>query len=347
MIYFFGDIHFSSMSPWSHDIGEYFIRWFKERFKNENCTNTLIFLGDITEKDSNPGDVIDQMYRLFYFCNMHFKKVIVLMGNHDLKIFRGHTLQSSLKFLNNFSNITVIDDVTEIECEGKHILCMPHIRTDDNNLGRYYNNYDWSSKSLSNNISLAIGHWIIQDKSNIIYRDGIDITRIPVNRPISPVESGVLCGHVHNRPAKDYIGSIWPANTEELKCKYPRAFVKWEDTWEEELLPDFVKYDTITYGDEIEHKYDCVHLYMVDDAPSEGDAKRKYSGFYLKSVKQKKNKNVVSATTESSDSVNSLHLTHSQLFEEMLKEKKLVLSRDALKIIRELLKQKDAQEKTN
>lgn len=339
MIYNFGDVHFSSMNEWSHSIGDNFLSWFKARFNSEMKTNYAIFLGDIAEKDSNPGDVIDQMYKLFDFCNSHFKKTYILMGNHDIKLFRGHTVQTSLKFLNNFSNVEVIDSIRSLTIDGKNILCMPHIRTEDGNVARFYNNYDWSTSGLlDKTYQLAIGHWTIKDDSNFIYKDGVDTTRIPVDVTNSPSPNGVLCGHIHNRPLKSYIGSIWPANLEETKCNFPRCFIKWGDTWEEELLPDFVKYETIEYGAELEHLTDCVHLYTIDNAPSESDAKRKYNTFFIKGIKRvKKNKKLQDATTESVG-LNSLNLSDTELFNAMLKEKKMVVSRKALKIMNELLK---------
>ncbi len=343
MKYFFGDIHFSSMNEWSHDIGEYFLNWFKTRFANENKTNYAIFLGDIAEKDSNPGDVIDQMFKLFDFCSSHFKKTYVLMGNHDLKYFRSHTLQTSLKFLRNFDNVEVIDKICAITIEDKNILCLPHLYTEDNNLARYYNNYDWAGNNLLNNTyQLVIGHWTIKDESVIFYKNGVDISKIPVKFENTPTPSGILCGHIHNRPIKDYIGSIWPANTKELECNFPRCFIKWGDTWEEELLPEFVKYETIEYGAELSHQNDCVHLYTIDNAPSESDAKRKYNTFYIKGIKRaKKNKNVQDATTSIAE-VGSLDISDLDLLNEMIKEKKIVVSRKALKITRELLQEKPA-----
>jgi DNA repair exonuclease SbcCD nuclease subunit len=341
MIYFFGDVHFSSMNAWSHDIGDCFINWFKAKFINENKTNYIIFLGDITEKDSNPGDVVDQMYKLFEFCNNHFKQTYILMGNHDLKLFRGHTLQTSLKFLNNFKDVEVIDSVKGISIENKNILCIPHVSSGEVTVENYYNKYDWSEIAKSGiKYNLAIGHWIIKDENNIRYRYGVDTTRIPLDLSNSPIEGGVLCGHIHNRPYKYYIGSIWPAKVDETKCNFPRCFIKWSDTWEEELLPDFVKFDVINYGDEISFQNDCVHLYIIQNAPSEGDARRKYAGFYIKSVQmQRKNKDVQAASTSTEDFL-GLDMDDWDLFLEMVKEKNLVVSRKAFKIMEELLKKR-------
>ena len=330
------------MNEWSHDIGNYFLNWFKVRFNTETKDNYIIFLGDIAEKDSNPGDVIDQMYKLFEFCNNHFKHTYVLMGNHDLKLFRGHTLQTSLKFLDNFTDVSVIYDISDLSLEGKNILCLPHLSTGELNPHNYYNNYDWEHSAFINKkYQLAIGHWIIKDEKDIRYRNGVDITRLPLDLEHSPIERGVLCGHIHNRPIRNYIGSVWPANKEELKCAYSRCFIKWSDTWEEEALPDFVKYETIDYGTELTHQTDCVHLYTIADAPSEGDAKRKYNTFFIKGVQTEKKNKATAAGTESTGLDTDLGMSDVDLLKAMIKERNLVVSRKALKMTIELLEKKD------
>ena len=86
---FFGDIHFSSMNPWNKVAGDNFINWFKERFKNENKQNYIVFDGDIFEKDTNPGLVIDQAQNLFMFCNLVFKKTFVI-APYCLFLFRNN-----------------------------------------------------------------------------------------------------------------------------------------------------------------------------------------------------------------------------------------------------------------
>lgn len=337
MIYFFGDVHFSSMNPWNNAAGENFISWFKERFKDENKTNYAIFLGDVSDKDTNPGDVVDQMFRLFSFCSEHFKKTDILMGNHDLKLFRGHTVQTALKFLNNFKNVEVIDDICGIERDGKHILCLPHKRVSCGDINKYYSEYDWENDVYAAaDYQLAIGHWAIQNKDDIRFRNGVDISKIPVDKEHSPMPRGVLCGHIHNRPTNEYIGSIWPLNAEEQKCKYPRCFIKWSDNWEEEPLPEFMKFETITYGVEVPKHQDIPVVYTIEDAPSEGDVNRTYPDIFIRGIKQNKKNDEKSSTTEQIDL--TLNDDPLDLFNEMVKEQNLTITRGALKVVRELLK---------
>ena len=154
-LYIFGDVHFSSLNAWSKKVGDKFIAWFKETFKNVDSDDEILFLGDITEKDTNPGDVIDQVTELFLFCSLMFKKTYVIMGNHDLKLFKD-VPQYSIKFLNRFNNVSVIKDVTDIISNDIKVRCLPFIRKEGINVNKYYSEFDWSSYEEAD---LTVGHW--------------------------------------------------------------------------------------------------------------------------------------------------------------------------------------------
>src|SRR5574344_2027538 len=117
MKYIFGDVHLSCLNPWHHEEGEKKIECVDTRVCNEKKQNYAIFLGDITERDVNPGDVIDQVFRLFKFCSDHFADTYVVMGNHDLKLYRDNP-QFSIKFLNNFGNVHVMEKFEDMTIDG-------------------------------------------------------------------------------------------------------------------------------------------------------------------------------------------------------------------------------------
>lgn len=333
MIYFFGDIHFSSMNVWNIKVSEKIVDWFKETFKNENKENYIFFLGDIIDKAVSPGNITDLLFKLFDFCNNHFKKTYVLMGNHDIKMYRDFSLQTGIKFINNFENVEILDKISLLNIENKNILCLPFmIQNDGTSINEYYSKYDWSKTNYKKeNIDLAIGHWTIKDENDIRYRDGVDVSNIPAKK--------ILCGHIHNRPDKRYIGSIYPLNAEEMKCKFPRCYITWNNNdWNEVKLPEFLKFETIEYGTEIKEDGNIIHVYTISDAPSETDAYIKYSDFIVKGiVKTKKQKDIAVDTTSSMLSNKSTL----ELFNEMVKEQNIQVTRGAFKIISELLNTRD------
>lgn len=121
----FGDVHFSSINAWNYKAGEYFIDWFEhENFGNKDDIE-MIFVGDIAERDVNPGNVVDQMWRLFASASSKAKAVYVVCGNHDKKLY--HDIeQHSLKFLTNLPNVHVFEKETELVTEnGYNVLVLP------------------------------------------------------------------------------------------------------------------------------------------------------------------------------------------------------------------------------
>lgn len=328
-IYEFGDAHFSSMNPWNRAVSFKILDWFKETFKNEKKENYAIFLGDVIDKAASPGDIIDIVFKLFEFCSAHFKKTYVLMGNHDIKSYRDFTFQTGLKFINNFKDVELIDTVQILTIENKKILCMPFMKSDIlDNINEYYSKFNWSKDGYNNEIvDLAIGHWTIKDENDIRFRDGVDITNIPAKQ--------ILCGHIHNRPDERYIGSLYPLNAEEMKCKFPRVYKIWhaDNTWTDVPLPEFLTFETIEYGIELK-KDDVIRVYTVSDAPSETEAYKKYDGFFIKGVTKLKNKDQKSVSTEG-DSISDKKDT--ELFQQMVKEQNLTVTRGAYRVVMDLL----------
>lgn len=328
-IYEFGDAHFSSMNPWNRAVSFKILDWFKETFKNEKKENYAIFLGDVIDKATSPGDIIDIVFKLFEFCSTHFKKTYVLMGNHDIRPYRDFTFQTGLKFINNFNDVELIDTVQILNIENKKILCMPFMKSDIlDNINEYYSKFDWSKDGYNNEIAdLAIGHWTIKDENDIRFRDGVDVINIPAKQ--------ILCGHIHNRPDERYIGSLYPLNAEEMKCKFSRVYKIWhaDNTWTDVPLPEFLTFETIEYGIELK-KDDVIRVYTVSDAPSETEAYKKYDGFFIKGVTKLKNKDQKSVSTEG-DSISDKKDT--ELFQQMVKEQNLTVTRGAYKVVMDLL----------
>lgn len=328
-IYEFGDAHLSSMNPWNRAVSFKILEWFKDTFKNENKENYAIFLGDVIDKAASPGDITDIVFKLFDFCSKHFKKTYVLMGNHDIKAYRDFTFQTGLKFINNFEDVELIDSIRLLDIDNRKILCMPFMKNDIlDKINEYYSSYDWSKEGYNKEIAdLAIGHWTIKDESDIRFRDGVDISNIPAKQ--------ILCGHIHNRPDERYIGSLYPLNAEEMKCKYPRVYKIWhsDKTWTDVPLPEFLTFETIEYGSELK-KDDVIRVYTVSEAPSETDAYKKYEGFFIKGVTKLKNKNQkdVSVDNNGISTKNDV-----ELFQQMVSEQNLTVTRSAYRVIMDLL----------
>lgn len=329
---FFGDVHFSSMNPWNRAAGDNFIDWFKERFKNENKQNYAIFDGDIFEKDTNPGLVIDQAQNLFMFCNSVFRKTYVLTGNHDEKLYKG-VLQNALKFLNRFENVEVIETVKEIQIENRKVLALPHMRTSGVAIEQYYNSFDYSPYK---DIDVTIGHWTAKVDGNKLMQDGVDLTKIPSKH--------FVLGHIHNRVIPEYCGSCWPNKANEMDepdAKYPRCIKIWnleDNTILDEPLPIFLSYENIEYPNKIEEKdVPYTRVFTVYNIKSKLAATDYYAGHYIRGTYTQKDTSTKDSVLKSTESDIFLFKNNKDAFAAMIKEQNLRVSRQAIKIVTDLL----------
>lgn len=324
---FFGDIHFSAQNPWHYAAGQKFIEWFKETFKEPQQDSRLWFLGDLSDKDQNPGNVVDQLYRLISFASQQFNKVFLLMGNHDLKLYRGQ-LQHALKFLDNLPNVEVIEKEGQYQFEDRTVLALPHQRIEGKSIEAFYNIYDFSGYTQSD---IAIGHWGIKDESVGYTADGVDLNHIPADH--------VICGHVHNRPRPEYTGSIWPCTISETTRIYPRVYKTFTDDKRliETPLPKFLEYLTVTYPQKIEQKpdEDWIKVYTVENIGNLNEAKNYYAPDYVCGiVRPKKLK-----TDEVEKSEFVVFENNMQALDAMLKETQVKVSRPAFGVLAKLLKE--------
>lgn len=321
MLYIFGDIHLSAMSSWIHDVGEKFISWFDKWCDslNDNDPN-ILWLGDITEKDVNPGDVIDQEYRIFKKCSETFNNTYVIMGNHDLKLYK-QKAQHSLKFLRNIKGVKIIETPETFTINNTKIRALPFMRIEGQSLTDYYSNM-----KFTDDVDLTVGHWNKYDP-NIPYIKGVDV---------SNMRTKMLClGHIHTRVDSDYTGSIFPNKVNEEGERVYKVFNNGK-LIEEVKLPTFLKYDTIIYPNDIPETNDnAIHVYEVNGVKSLQAAQIKYPNVYIRGIKQIK---IDKEQTSSYKSSNVFAYTSNlQAYNDWLKETKYPISRRSAAYISTLL----------
>lgn len=335
MVYFVGDIHFSAMNTWNKEVGDKFLKYFFKKFENEKQTNTIIFLGDIAEKDTNPGSVIEQMNSLAMFCNDHFKITYFLMGNHDMKLYKGQ-LQHCLMFLDNFPNIKVLDKIQIIQIDDKEILALPHLRTSGVTLEQFYNSFDYSTlKPKKDRFDVAIGHWTAKIDNNKLCQNGVDLSLIPAKN--------FVLGHIHNRIIPQYCGSCWPNKSNEMEdssTKYKRGIQIWDtdnDVWYENPWPIFLSYENIEYPNKIpESDNDYIRVFTVYNIKNKQIAIDYYQGYNIKNVFSQKDTSTKNEI-EKTDINIFLFKNNKDAFASMIKEQNLSVPRQVIKIITDLL----------
>ena len=330
-VFVLGDVQFQALNEWNYDIGNKFLDWFEELEIPEN--SYLIQAGDMTEKDTNPGDVVRQLERFFSICLKKFKKSFILVGNHDIKLYHGKR-QISFAFAEEKNKIEVVKSLQNIEIDGMNILAMPHLAAKGKSLHSYYNDktpeeYLKLIKNGKSKFDLCVGHWQKQGPENSPewFRDGINTSNIPTNK--------FMLGHIHDRPDTDYLGSIWPLKVSEEKTKFNRVIGimssdNGEISYSEINIPKFCKYVNISYPDPVEEKTDSlVYIYTIDNCKNINIARDFYKDIYIRSTGTPPKEEEKTISSEEEFTFKDFN----DAFKKFLVEKKPKINRNVIKII--------------
>jgi DNA repair exonuclease SbcCD nuclease subunit len=335
----FGDVHFSSINTWNYKAGEHFIKWFEqENFGNKDEIE-MIFVGDIAERDVNPGNVVDQMWRLFESASHKAKSVYVVCGNHDKKLY--HDIeQHSLKFLTNLPNVHVFEKETELVTEnGYKVLVLPWQAKSSEGitLHDYYNKLSENYKDKTYDI--ITGHWNIKETTGPAWaQDGVDLTNLHAKC--------YAIGHIHLRIRDEYIGSIFPNSIAEQNDSYPRGYKIYENGQESfNLMPRFLKYVTLKLGDELPNEdTNCSYAYIITNCNTEVEAKEKYPDVCIKGIERVPTR--ITTNTQvctDGDAVDLSQFSNTYIsdlpkaFAEMIKESGITVSRSTYSLVNSVI----------
>ena len=327
MLYIFGDVHLSAVNPWNVDVGENFIKWFEDFCKETSVKDVgernILWLGDITEKDVNPGDVIDQEYRIFKLCSDYFTNTYVIVGNHDLKLYKKRA-QHSLKFLRNLPNVHIIESPKDIKINNTSVRMLPHLRVEGSSLSDYY-----SQLKFRTDVDLVVGHWSKIDENHPNW-GGVDVSNMRTK--------DFCLGHIHTRIDPCYTGSIYAnKSTEEGE----RVYKVYNDGKEVQCvkLPNFLEYRTVVYPNDpktdVASPY-TVLVFDVENVVSVQQAKVQYPNIYIRGTVKKKIDRELTENVKSSEMF--LYKNNLQAYNDWLKETKYPIGRRASAMINELLK---------
>jgi DNA repair exonuclease SbcCD nuclease subunit len=317
-----GDIHFRSDGHWS-EIAEKFLGW----FEGVNLDGTLIQLGDVTDKDMNPGNTVEYVYRFAELCQKKFLKTYVLVGNHDRKLYKGRE-QYSVKFLNRIEGLEVVDRPRVETIEGLKTLMLPFIRPRGLSCEEYYETK--LDPEFYEEVDLLVGHVAAKEKGAMY--GGVDLAKFKPKQ--------IALGHIHSRPLhisyrEAYTGSIAPFKiNEDLPGDLPRVVKVFENSQTSEIeIPKFVSYDEVTYPEKISPPTDdLIHIYTVKECKNLFKAKAFYEGHHIRAV-EKKAKIVEVEVGERG----KVFETKREAFSSMIKDSKMRVSRPVYKYVLDLL----------
>jgi len=324
-----GDLHFRSDLWWS-DVAEKFLSWFEKA----PLTGSLIQLGDITDKDVNPGDTLDLVYRFSEICVGKFDRTYLLVGNHDRKLYKGRE-QYSFKFLDRMPNVTVIDQPKIYEMDGCKVGMIPFVRPRGMTIDEYYET-SLHPSFYSTEFDLLVGHLGIREKG--AHYGGIDVSKFKFHH--------MALGHIHSRSqysahGDKYVGSVAPFKVnEEVPGDLPRIVRVYSldsgSVVEEGPIeiPRFMTYDYVRFPDEIPpNKSSLIRVFTVGDCKNIFKARAHYPDHHVRAVEKRKKVETEITVGEKG----KVFLTKKEALSSMIRETGLKISRPVHKYVIDLL----------
>lgn len=254
------------------------IRFFEEQFVpylKQNGIDHIFILGDLFDNRSSTNTkVMNAVYDIFDK-KLNSFKVWMIVGNHDC-YFNSTVEINSLKFLEKFENVTLIEKMTQLEIDGKKIIMVPWI-TDNisfvrefaqkekfdfcfghfNINGFHFNKFKKSEDGIQGRIfsnckKVFTGHFHIRNSqtilgSEIIYigspfqltRNDIDENRGFVVLDTSTSEHT----YVDNNVSLKYIKLKYPEKftSSKIKNNIIDVYVTYDETYNENKVDKYVK----------------------------------------------------------------------------------------------------------
>lgn len=260
-----GDLHLSDDRPWSFDVSSRVVDYIISHPTNTK-DNTLVLLGDITDKAVISGQVISLLEKLFR--GLKYEKVYVLRGNHELKKNKVGQETYVLDFLrsDSYSNIDIVDEVREFALDGNLYLMLPFFNDD----GKRSMKEEYEALRFDHGFVAVFGH--LQDNSLDLPGESIDLSNITTQN--------WCLGHIHN-PSDHYLGSLIPNSTSE--AHKIRSIVSFDGAGKEIMLVRTITdYYDVVYPDPLPVA-DCdVPVYTVYNCTDESVAREKYGNIYIR-----------------------------------------------------------------
>lgn len=276
MIVVISDLHLDDSRPWSVNVAKKVISSIVESPLN-TPENTLVFLGDLTERASISGMVYSMLMSLF--TGLKYKDVYVLVGNHDGKLNMHNKPVLVYDFLKSkalkeklFKNFHIIFEPTEIRIEGMDFLFLPHIFNDGkHSLKDYEKLYKHYPDITPNKEYTAVfGHFT----NTFLTAPGEKI-----NVEFIKTKYWTF-GHLHN-PTEHYQGSYIPNSIAEAGQKRQ---IRVYDKGVQEIIeaPYIMDYYTVKFPEDLHEVKAMVPVWTVYNCKEEEVARDLYGDIFIR-----------------------------------------------------------------
>lgn len=324
-----GDLHFSSLQEWRLPLGDVFLNWFSTYDPGSKDREELLCLGDCTDSAILPGKEIAQLKRFVEIAKSKFKKVYLMVGNHDYKLYKNKP-QLSFEFVEQDGIIILREPAQVLDICGLHILSLPFYshRLDLPAMGEYYSKLPDDYKQQ--HYDVIFGHFF--DTSTTSFEQTIDISYLSSDY--------IALGHQHTRTSPHYIGSIFPSKVSENDSIEPRSvwvFEKKENhTIKKEVkMPCFGEYVTIDYPNPLPPSTANISIYTVTGCNCESLARSLYGNdIFIRGIEMK---NIKKNKEETASDKNFVMEDPVKIFNEWIKDTKNPISRSTAALVRKML----------
>lgn len=244
------DLHIKRKEPYL-SAAKQFLNWVLENYPDDE----IVQLGDLFDSSTIHSSVLYDIIDIL----RKFKKIHIITGNHDQSYRAGNILEP----LEHYDNISVYNDITEIEIENNKCLMVP-----------YMYDYKKYQDTLEGKYDFVFLHLMPTEFQ--FADEGVTFNKIKGN---------FIWGHHHiqenwidsNSNAHCILGV--PISTRHLEDQDHRILKITDGKIENIKVPNYFKFETIRYG---ETPVSTNNIINVIDAPNRKLVFEKYKDYYIR-----------------------------------------------------------------
>lgn len=291
MIKIFGDLHLRNDKKPFDKASAALVEYIINECKNMTEDDTVIFLGDMTDKSMIAGEVNALLVELAIYINK--ANIVIIHGNHTYS-WNPELKQnsSSISLLSKFHNISIITEAKTKLLDGQYkCLFLPHLKRNminNKSMKEYYENLP--EEIASDSYDYILGH--LADETNTLFGNYCDISYLKGKR---------ILGHVHTKTGNS-LGSMFSCTYAERNKDSYYAKID-ENGYSEILVPKFIDYYSIKYGEELPEVDAEFPIFTITESPTNSleDIEKLYPNVAIRQVITKELNTLINIEDEDID----------------------------------------------
>ena len=272
-----GDLHVRDEEPFYSAAKDFFDWFIDQDFNIEE--NYLVQVGDLFHRNTPSPEENDLVIHWLDRVRIKKDNRYFLRGNHDFnKSTNKKTDSYSIRPLQNFG--TVVSGPGNVVFNSVSAVFLPWMY--ESSLSKktcnYYRKFFEENAQLMGTPDIVFYHFPDETQNRGNPEDFFDLSFFP-QRTIR------MGGDIHTQ-SKNYIGTPYPTRVQEAGQQGRLGII---DTESKQMgwlkVPLFLDFKPLHYGKDVPNSASYHTIFTILDAPSSEEAKRKYSGIYINSIK--------------------------------------------------------------